>query len=141
MQRVGCLAQRDVLPAEMRSPHVDREVPRPVAAAGDGRSAHIERQHLARARRRRPTLVDEPGDAAGAVAAGTRRRTVGVEDPHVGVDAVHRGVGDDHHLLEGERAPAEVAGQIAGQLGRAPALVHHQDGIAGAVHLGKGKHG
>ncbi len=127
------LRQRNFVPAEAGLAHVDRNRPVGVLLGVENAAGRLEREAgLAGLRRQR---LD---DTAGAVAAGLRPRTVGIDDVDVMVGAVEARIVDRHDLVE-----AGFGGGVERDGGRgrnrigAAAHVGHDDQVSKPVHFRK----
>ena len=136
VERVHRAGQGDLVPVEPRRPHIDahlactglvsRERP------GIGFQDHTIRAGL---------IQQQPGRAAGAVAAGRDLAAVLVPEPEVGVGAaVTRRLQDDQLIAADTSAPVgDGAHARAVQRERRLACIEHHEVVAEPVHLGEGK--
>ena len=133
------IAQRDLVPAQARRAHVDRE---DVVASTrrTGRRPALVSSSERRGRRGRAhhgSSQHGPGDAAGAVAAGARFRAVGVVDAQIGVRAGRARIVQHHELVEARARGCGDGARLARRSTRAEraAQVEHGDLVAETVHL------
>lgn len=130
---VEFLRERDLVPAETRLSHIDRDRAVVVFLRFEKSRDRMEQEGFPAGLGRKRLH-----DASGAVAAGLGHRPVGIDDVYPGIGAGGLRVMDRHDLVElGRRVGIERDRCLRRHAILAPAHVHHQDLVSKPVHPGK----